>query len=336
MRRAAVFLLTVAVLVGACSCASFAQTAPAPAPRAEPRRPEAVARPQARPDQATAEAGERKRIDVLANDVGMPPDTEPAPPLEVQGPVTCGTAQVEGRFVVYQGGNECVGKQVRFGYSVRLPNETVTAVVTVTVKPRSVACESPNPAWKWVKIDGGRFEKANAPAGVADFADLAEEDAFTVAPFCLMLEPVPADDLDKFIGTIPEAQRREQFPEIFEDAGASVPQDSQSGSANRVSRRMAQAYVKKAGATTRGVELPALNEYIAAAWELWTKHNELPEAQAFIVSLRSGSLQWTSTSCGSADSFWTIGPSAGAQERLTKLCFDQSRRDRTGFRLMTR
>src|SRR5262245_38894286 len=122
MRRAAVLLPTLAALVGACWCASaLAQTTQVPAPRAEPRRPAAgrppaVGRRQARPDQATAEAGERKRIDVLANDEGMPSDTEPGPPLEVQGPVTCGTAQVDGRYVVYQGGNECVGKQVKFGY----------------------------------------------------------------------------------------------------------------------------------------------------------------------------------------------------------------------------
>jgi hypothetical protein len=330
MRRTSVLVPTVAIMLAACWCAPVsAQTAP------DLRRPEGHTRPQARPDQATAEAGERKRIDVLANDEGVPPESAGPLQIEVKGPVTCGEARVDGRQIVYQGGDQCIGRQVTFGYSVRLQDETVSAVVTVTVKPRSVACESPNAAWKWIKIDGGRFERANAPAGVIDFAVLTDEDSFTVAPFCLMLEPVPADDLEKFVGTIPEAQRREQFPELFDDAGSS-PLDSQGGSASRVSRRVAQAYVAKAGATIRGLELPSLNEYIAAAWELWTKHNDQPEAQAFIVSLRSGNLQWTSTPCGAADSFWTIGPSAGARERLTKLCFEQSRRDRTGFRLRTR
>src|SRR5262249_21730282 len=103
-----------------------------------------------------------------------------------------------------------------------------------------------------------------------------------------------------------------------------------------ISRRMAEAYAKrKAEATGRSVTLPTLNEYIAAAWELQLKRPGAVETGKFLVSLRNGNLQWTSTKCpDSTERFFVIGPSA--QGPLARLCFEQSRRDRTGFRLVVR
>ncbi|MBV6486921.1 MAG: hypothetical protein GHHEDOFH_00858 [Pseudorhodoplanes sp.] len=325
---------------GACTSTLVQAQGPVVPPstsHAEPARPSPILRPEARPDQVTVEAGERKRIDVLANDERVSTDPSVIPEVRVDGPVACGTASIEGRFVVYQGGDACVGQRVTFDYSANLQNEWVTGQITVTVKPRVIACDIPNPSWQLIRIEGGRFDKSNVPPGVVDFADLLDETTFTVGPFCLILEPVLAEDVEKFFGSIPEEQRREQFPEIFETAGTSFPtgEQNQRAPATKISRRMAEAYVKqKAEATARNVTLPTLNEYVAAAWELQAKRSNARETNVFLVALRSGGLQWTSTPCGPSGSFWTIGPSA--QGPLTKLCYEQSRRDRTGFRLVVK
>jgi Sulfatase-modifying factor enzyme 1 len=337
-------LIFALVSCAATTTTTLAQNAPsaAAAPSAEPARPVPVLRPEARPDSVTAEVGERKRIDVLANDQGVPTDPDAVPEMKIEGTDICGTARIEGRYIVYQGGNECAGKQVEFDYSVFLQNEWVTSHVTIRVSARTSPCNIPGSSWRMIRIDGGHFDKQNAPPAIVDFTDLLTDTTFDVAPFCLMLEPVPSVDLDKFMASIPDDQRHEQFPEFFE-ATVSNPYANQGDSApaNNVSFRMAQAFAKqKAAAFERNVTLPTLSELIAAAWQLQDKRPADAETSIFIVSLRSGNLQWTSTSCdtasGPAGEFLTVGPSQNATGSLTRLCFEQSRRDHTGFRLVIR
>jgi hypothetical protein len=309
---------------------------------AEPVRPSPALRPEARPDRATAEAGKRTRIDVLANDEGVPDDPNAVPEMKIEGTGICGTAKIDGRFVVYQGGDECAGKQVEFDYSVFLKDEWVTGHVTVTVTARASACDIQGSPWRLIKIDGGHFDKQNAPPAIVDFTDLLNEQTFDVTPFCLLLEPIPSVDMDKYFASLPDDQRHEQFPEFFEAAPATFTSPGESVPATNVSFRMAQAYAKqKAAAFARDVTLPTLNELIAAAWELQVKRPAAAETNSFLISLRSGNLQWTSTPCSpaggsSSGKFLTIGPTLAANGMLTKLCFEQSRRDHTGFRLVVR
>ena len=105
---------------------------------------------------------------------------------------------------MYLGDRTCIGKVVRFGYSVRVQDEWVTGLVTVTVveppavpppEPHvsgpagpaapgpAVTCDLKDRSWRAIKIEGGRFEKANAPPEIADFVRLIDADTLTVEPF---------------------------------------------------------------------------------------------------------------------------------------------------------
>jgi hypothetical protein len=185
--------------------------------------------------------------------------------------------------------------------------------------------------WNATMIQGGAYSKDNAPRGIIDLVDLLEQPQFSVQPFCITTEPAPADIVDIFFNNLAPQQRQDLFPESQQRGTISNGLDPIRASA-RVSQRMAIAFAKRTGERSgRQVALPTLEEYVAAAWDLQTRRFGTPEADAYLVTLRTGNLQWTSTACGSLGSYWTIGP--GAQGRLVKLCYEQSRVDRTSFRL---
>jgi hypothetical protein len=318
--------------------------------------------PLAKPDQHTAEVDRRTRIDVLANDKGVFADVE----LQLEDAPSCGEAGIDGRSIWYQGGRDCMGQSVVFKYRAKLRDartcepEWKTAFVTVTVamtpapppprpevrpapEPRppqisSVSCDIPDSRARFIKIEGGRFVVAEAPPVLADFARLVEEPVFTVATFCLMVEEISAEEFDRFFRPIGDAQKRERFPEVFEQMSdnnaPSVPGVGAPAVGN-ISRRMAEAYAKQLSEQSgRTLSLPTLNELVAAVLELQNRRPESPEASLLTIGLRSGNLQWTSTPCAETGSFLTLGPSS--QGPLTKLCYNESRNSRTGFRLTVR
>jgi hypothetical protein len=151
-----------------------------------------------------------------------------------------------------------------------------------------------------------------------------------------MLGAASASEFEKFFKTVPEETRRQQFPEFFELGGGKLEAAGEATDpANGISRRMAEAFLRSQGETGgRTVALPTLNELVAAVWELQKARPDSPETGLLIVGLRSGNLQWTSTPCAENGSFLVLGPST--QGALTKLCYDQSRQDGTGFRLVFR
>jgi hypothetical protein len=295
-------------------------------------RPRPTLRPEARPDEATVEAGRATRIEVLANDIGVPGPDRPPPEMRIEGHPECGAAKIDGRAVVFMGGSECVGVSIHFGYSFKANEDWITGMVAVTVKQAAFSCEVASLNWPALKIEGGQFDKEDAPPGIVDFADLLPEAGFSVRPFCITLDAVPAEAVDRYFNGLPEEERRTQFPELDQHSVTPAGQDATANPVARVSHRMAIAFAQRAGERGgRNIELPTLQEYVAAAWEMQVKHPGTPDADKLLVMLRSGLLQWTSSACGANDSFWTIGPSA--QGPLTKLCYEQSRLDRTGFRL---
>jgi hypothetical protein len=310
--------------------------------------------PEAMPDSAVTEVGREVTIEVLANDVGMPA-AEQAPEIRVERVPPCATVQVAGHALTFRGTQECVGQDVVFGYAVKVRDDWLTAAVTVTVKPagsapvvvapssvpptqdqtqvQTASCTSPVPDWPLAKIEGDTFNKSAAPSTIADFADLIEDATFSVAAFCITLAPIPADPVDHYFSGMNDDDRRNLFPEL---AGQTAAIGTGQTPAN-ASETMVAAYSKWLGERTgRQLSLPTLQQYVAAAWELQTKHPTDPQTDAFLVLMRSGSLQWTSTPCGSEGSYWTIGPSiqAGSRGKLVKLCYNSSRMDRTGFRLV--
>lgn len=314
---------------------------------------------EARPDELSVEAGKRGEIDVLANDLGAPSDPNVVPEMRLEGTVACGTAKLEGRRVIYEGGPECVGRALNFGYSARLRDpgtcqeRWVTGLITVTVTevptripgPPEVqgplSCEIPNVPWRLIKIEGGQFNKADAPVEIADFVKLIGEPSFTVGPLCLMADEVPAQEFEKFFGSISEAKRHEQFQEAFEQGSGNAPlpyDPTQSAAATSISHRMAQAYAAHQSETIgRNVALPTLYEYIGAVWELQKKRPDAPETALLLVSLRSGNLHWTNSHCPdnpAPTAFLALGPEL--QGPLATHCFDQARRERTAFRLIVR
>lgn len=307
----------------------------------------------ARPDQVSVEPGRRAEIDVLANDIGAPADINTVPEMRLEGTVACGSAKLEGRRLIYEGGPECAGRTLNFGYSALLRDpgtcqeRWVTGLITVTITEgprqppenpppvRQVSCEIPNLPWRLIKIEGGQFNKADAPVEIEDFVKLIGESSFTVGPMCLMAEEVSAPEFEKFFTSISEAKRRELFPEAFERGAENAPQ---SAAAAPISHRMAQAYAAhQSEAMARNVGLPTLNEYVGAVWELQRKKPDAPETALLLVSLRSGNLQWTNSHCPESPattSFLVLGPEPLGP--LAAHCFDQLRRERTAFRLLVR
>lgn len=322
-----------AVLIGSTTHDALAQGGGRPTPELLP---------EARPDAAVAEVGKPLRIEVLANDYGVPPADQPAPELQVEGVPPCASVGVDGRALIFRGGADCVGSDVVFGYRVKLGGNWLTAAVSVTVKPAEIvrrsdgggaaACSFPDPDMKMTKIEGGSFDKSSIPPGVVDFAELVDENTFSVTPFCITLDAIPAEPVDRYFNNLREEDRTEQFPELAGQGGVPPPQAMPGRPPASVSQRMAVAFAKRSGERSdRELLLPTLQQYVAAAWELQTKHPGAAETDAFLIAMRSGNLQWTSTPCGSSGSYWTIGPSA--QGKLVRLCYALSRLDRTGFRL---
>lgn len=284
-------------------------------------------RPEARDDRATVEAGKPGRIEVLANDIGVTNDGS-TPALRVDEQPSCGTTEVDGRAVIYRGGPECVGADVSFKYSVRLLGDSIAATVSVTVTAATFSCDTPGLELPAVRLEGGQFVKSNAPADLLDLLGLLDDQTFTVPSFCMTLDPVPAEAVDVYFNNMSPQERDEKFPETQLQGGAPSATDASA----RTSQRMAVAFARRSSDRSgRAVRLPSLNEYVAVAWELYKKAPNSPEAVAFTVGLRTGTLQWTSTPCGAAGLFWTIGPDVNG--RMSKLCYQQSRLDRTGFRL---
>jgi hypothetical protein len=319
-------------------------------------------RPEAVPDSQTIESGKRELIDVLANDKGAPANSSIE--LQLEGTPSCGSAGVEGRKVWYLGDGSCVGKTIEFKYRAKLvdartceyewrsaavrvavvaPPPAPTPTPTVTPAPaRLTSCDIPNLPWQLLKIEGGRFVKSEAPATIADFANFIEEPTFVVEPFCLMVDEVSSEQFGKFFRTVSEAQKRENFPEALEENSAAAPpiaELGQSAAATRISYRMAEAYAKyHSNGSGRSVTMPTLNEYVAALWELQKRRPQPPQATMLPIALRSGNLQWTGTACPDSGTdggnFLTLGPQM--QGALSTICYSQSRRDRTGFRLIVR
>lgn len=320
-------------------------------------------RPEAVPDSRTVVTDKRELIDVLANDKGAPPNASIE--MEVEQPLVCGKAGVEGRQVWFVGDSSCIGKTIEFKYRAKLVDartceyewrsaSVTVAVVAAPVQPtpvqpstqtppvaRLASCDIPNLPWRLLKIDGGRFVKSEAPASIADFTKFIEEPTFNVEPFCLMADEVSAAEFEKFFRNVPEAQKREKFPEALEDAGGASPilDTLQSGAVTRISHRMAEAFAKhQSQISNRSVKMPTLHEYVAALWELQKSRPAPPQAALLPVALRSGNLQLTGTPCpesGPNDgSFLTLGPQM--QGALSTICYDESRRERTGFRLIVR
>jgi hypothetical protein len=303
--------------------------------RAQGARPIPPELPEARPDTAVTEVDKEISIDVLANDLGVPPPGQPVPEMRVEGAPACATVRINGRELVFRGSDSCVGSDVVFGYSVKLGGEWQTAAISVTVRPRSArtppaSCNLPDTDWQMTRIDGGVFDKSAVPSGVSDFAGLIEESSFTVDPFCITVEPIPAEPVERYFNNLNEDERRSQFPEF--GGGVSTGHAPANASA-----AMAVAFTKRvAERSGRQLALPTLQQMVAAAWELQSKHPGAPQTDAFLILMRSGNLQWTSSACGPQDRYLAIGPSAQAniQGQLVKLCYNASRIDRTSFHLV--
>jgi hypothetical protein len=286
-------------------------------------------KPVAIDDRATVEAGRPTRIEILENDLAIPAGPTP-PEIDIVQPA-CGTVQVDGRAVIYSGTSDCVGAEVSFKYIVKLPDDSVAAAVNVTVTATTFSCGISSMQVTSIKIEGGVFNKQNAPPAIADLVAQIDDQTFTVPTFCVTLDAVSAELVDPYFNNMPQQERDDQFPETLLNNAAGGGTDP----AARVSHRMAQAFARRSSERSgRNIQLPSLNEYVAVAWELQTRRPQSPEALNFIAGLRSGALQWTSTPCAGENAFWVIGPNF--QGRVEKLCFNQSRLEKTGFRLAIR
>ncbi|HXI06893.1 MAG: hypothetical protein ACRC1G_12995 [Bradyrhizobium sp.] len=330
------------------------------ASRAQGARPIPRELPEARADSATAEVGNAVRIEVLANDVGVPPQGQPAPEMKVDNVPACATVQVDGRALVFRGSASCVGADVVFAYSVKLNDEWQSAAVSVTVRPAGAdtprspdtpprpqdparrppgsvpLCSLPDADWQMARIEGGTFDKSSIPGAIIDFAELIEDRTFSVTPFCITIDAIPSEPVERYFNNLNEDERRTQFPELATRDAMPPGQADPSRAAANASQTMALAFSKRSGERSgRALALPTLQEFVAAAWELESKYPGTPQAEAFLILVRSGNLQWTSSPCGPGK-YWAIGPStqSSSQGRLVKLCYSSSRIDRTGFRVV--
>ena len=337
-------LLGVVVSLGV--SAAQAQSGPLPRPTAPQSKPEA------RPDEATVEADSDNVLDVLANDSGVPPSNEERPDVVVQRlddeearRNMCGTVRGTKGGVFYRASADCIGKTVRFGYKVKLFNaqtnedEEVYATVTVKVVARRLGCDVTNSAGRFLKIEGGTYDKAAAPSGIADIVELADGATFLVRPFCITLEPVGTEEFGRVFSRVPDDKKKSAAPEALDKIADQRMSDPVV--ATGISQRMAALYLEayKAGGG-QPVVLPTINEIVAAAWELQSRRADAQETKQFLISLRSGNLIWTSSPCDNGrGKFSMVGPEKrgpGQPDVLGKPCYAHEQRYRASFRLVVR
>jgi hypothetical protein len=313
------FPIMLAAVLAIGPSASWSQSAtPMPQP---PLKPVAI------DDTATAEADRPTRIEILQNDLAIPAGPT-APTIQVVQPA-CGNVVIDGRAVIYTGGSACVGAEVSFKYVVQLPGDSVAAGVTVTVTASTFSCDTRSAGMTSIKMEGGAFDKQNAPGAIADLVAQLDDQTFTIAAFCITPEALSAEIVDPFFNNMPQQERDTQFPETKYN---NAPPSADPGA--RVSHSMARAFARRSSERSGGrtVQLPSLNEYIGVAWELQTRRPQSPEALNFISSLRTGTMQWTSTPCA-PDAYYAIGPFGG---KILKQCLHESWMNNTGFRLAVR
>ena len=331
-----------AILTFAMSVASYAQQQP-PAGQPRPLRPNL--KPEARADEYVVEIGRGHELKVLENDIGVPPAGQPQPSLEAvevesaigQPNQACGVIRPLQSMVYYEGRPDCVGKTLRYTYKVKLRNEQtnqdelVTGQLTIKVVARSYGCDTSS--GRYIKIDGGTFDKTRAPHEISDIVQLVEGSSFTVAPFCMTLDPISVDEVTAAIAKLPPDRTRLAELRDSDQVGPNAPPGS--------SRRMAELYAEAiASAGDPPMTLPTIEELVAAAWVLQLGAADSLKTKQYLLSLRTGGLLWTSTPCDSGPGkFFVVGPmqsGMGAPSLVDKLCYAQQRRYRAGFRLVYR
>lgn len=240
------------------------------------------------------------------------------------------------------------------------PPPTATAITPTSVE----SCNLKGPSFKVVRIAGGRIDKPDAPPGLEDILDLIPTDTFEVQPFCIMLAPVPSDEMARFLASLPDDKRRdmtgepplgaspetspetspESAPPEVERKKSRIPSVAFECSlldtvpAVRVNRALAEAYVTYATETyaPSGLRfsLPSLEEYVAAAIAFEKFHQGTPEAGTFLIGLRRCIQEWTANSCGEGR-FHTVGQNQ--RQDLERLCYvGADRRGNVGLRLVLR
>jgi hypothetical protein len=260
----------------------------------------------------------------------------------------CGEARETAQGIVLIARPECAGQTLEFDYTISassaapgqqaIVNTTVQALVLSGV----TSCGIADAPYEFVNIPGGSYLLKDLPASLSDLADLIGIKIATVEPFCITEEAIPAAEMEAFLAMQSIAEKRRAFPEALE-GGPPIRALVESGRSSRVpaqsiSHRMASAYAKKqSDLTDRGFELPRLEHYLAAAVHLALRQPDLPSTQSFLVSLHSGLMEWTSTSCETTrDAFVVVGTSLQTR-LLERYCYAVSQRaSRMGFRLVTR
>ena len=205
MIRTSSFL--VAGVLGIVVAAGMSSAQPPPGKQIRSTAP----KPEARPDEVTVEADTDNVLDVLANDIGVPPPGEYRPRVEVRRlddeearRNMCGTVRGLEAGVFYRASADCIGKTVRFGYKVKLFNaqtnedEEVYSTVTVKVVARSgrpparqryvVKFADPQ---RWREIEEALFEDLKRPATTASYCDTP---ATRIAGGGLVLNCAPGRD----------------------------------------------------------------------------------------------------------------------------------------------
>lgn len=258
----------------------------------------------------------------------------------------CGTAQETPVGIVLTTTGECAGQLLKFDYDVSVADappaerRSVRVAVEAIVQSGVESCGIANTPYEFIRIPGGSYPLQNLPPQLADIAGLTGSGAAKVEAFCITEEAVPASDMEAFLAeqTLPEKQA--SFPEALTPADQPFTQFEMGRSgrppALSVSYRMAQAYARrKSGAIDRQLQVPRLEQYIAAVVYLLRQQPDASFTQSFLVSLRGGLLEWTETPCNAIGTFVVLGTKQQSG-LLDRYCYDSSQAlARMGFRLVS-
>jgi len=260
----------------------------------------------------------------------------------------CGEVKTGPDGILYNAGKECLGEKVDFSYVVSVRTaaglEKLPVNVRLAISSGLKTCGLENSPYQFLKVEGGEFIARKAPSAISDLIALLPSASFRIESFCIMEEAVPRAEFLFTLQGISRKQKRKFIPEalkgLVNPAAPILTGQSLRQLASGVSWRTAHFYAQqKSHLLSRKLQLPDLQHYIAAAWRQYEnqdRNNSSQKANSFLVSLRSGLLEWTRVKCKQAneDTYVAVGPERNGT-KLTQFCFEQSRRGfRMGFRLI--
>jgi hypothetical protein len=261
---------------------------------------------------------------------------------------TCGAVWETSQGIVLETQSECAGQTLELDYEVSLAGAATGQQASIRVEAEAVvqsgvsSCGIADAPYEFISVPGGSYSLKNAPGQLGDLLRLLPASSADVDAFCITEEAIPESEMEAFLAAQAPLEMRDSFPEAL-DAPLQISAQVEVGRGMRppalaVSHRMAKAYARRqSGLLDRRIQLPQLDQYVAAAVYLLRQQPDATSTNSFLVSLRGGLLEWTDTPCNASNETFVALGTGQQSGLLDRYCYEASQRvGRMGFRLVTR